>query len=113
MKYPMTKNTQKPLFDFLVRKNGKHDYYLYNDFDAALNKAIELSKNSFDIGLIYEVYFNTENRQFYGRNTFRTYEGKVEYDKHAKIDLHIEFYVNAGEWLNPINDWIAILNSSQ
>ena len=108
MKYPMTKNTDRPMFEYLVRQNSEYDYFLYADFDSALKKAIELS-TGIEIGLVYEVFFNTNLRDYRGQNTFIVSDGKIEYNKHAKVDLHIEFYINAGEWLNPNKEWIEIL----
>lgn len=109
-KYPMNTKTEKPLFNYLIRMNSGMDYYLYEDFDTAIRKAMSLSHGA-DIPLIYEVYFNTETREFFGQNTFSIYDGTIEYDKHARVELHIEFYVNAGEWLNPNNEWLEILQN--
>lgn len=110
IKYPMKTKTEKPIFNYMVRLNSSMDYYLYEDFDSAIKKASALSHGT-DIPLIYEVYFNTESREFFGQNTFSIYDGIIEYDKHARVELHIEFYVNAGEWLNPNKDWLEILQN--
>ena len=106
----MTKNTERPLFDFMVMINGEQDYYLYSDFDSALKKAIAISNSHRCIGLVYEIAFNTDTRQYRGQNTFTVFNGNVKYDKHAEIGLHLEFYVNAGEWLNPNEEWLKLLN---
>ena len=99
LKYPMQTKIEKPEFNFLVQENGEYDYYLYGSFDAALKKAIALSfKNG--IGLVFEIAFDNEIREYRGHNTFTVFDGVVRYDKHANIGLHIQFYVNAGEWLN-------------
>lgn len=95
IKYPMKEKTEKPLFNYLVRDNMSLNYYLYEDFDEALKRAMALSTTNGRHVLIYENYFNTSTREWHGQNTFDVIEGKVFYDKHAKVDLHIEFYVNA------------------
>jgi hypothetical protein len=109
MRYPMIKKTDRPLFDYMVMLNGEEDYYLYDNFDAALKKAMTLS-HGIEIGLVYEIVFNTEIREFRGQNTFTVTDGEVKYDKHARIGLHVQFYINAGEWLNPNEEWLEILN---
>lgn len=110
MKYPMIKKTEKPLFEYMVMLNGEFDYYLYDSFDIALKKAMELSGRK-EISLVYEMAFNTDTREFRGQNTFTIFDGEIKYDKHARIGLHIQFYVNAGEWLNPDEQWLAILDN--
>lgn len=109
MKYPMKLKTERPLFEYLVRDNMNLDYYLFSEFDNALKTAETKSIEKNGTFLIYEVYFNTSTREFHGTNTFKVFQGKVKYDKHAEVDLHLEFYVNAGEWLNPNEEWLEIL----
>lgn len=110
MKYPMTKNTERPLFEYMVMVNGEYDYYLYDDFDSALKKAMELAVG-IETGLVYELAFNNETREYRGQCTFTVFDGEVHYDKHARVSLHIEFFVNAGEWLNPNEEWLSILKN--
>lgn len=102
IKYPMKSKTERPRFNYLVRSNDSMDYYLYYEFDDALNKTKTMSlKERGHIARLYEPYFNVSTREWYGQNTFTAYDGIVEYNKHARAVLHLEFYVNAGEWLNP------------
>lgn len=100
MKYPMKLKTERPNFNYIVRMNSGMDYYLYVDFDSAIRKAMSLSHGS-QISLVYEIFFNTSTREFFGQNTFTIYDGVIDYEKHAMPELHVEFYVNAGDWLNP------------
>ncbi len=113
MKYPMKLKTERPLFEYLVRDNMELDYYLFDDFDDALKTAETKSIENNGTFLIYEVYFNTATREFHGTNTFKVRCGKVQYDKHAEIELHLAFYVNAGEWLNPNQKWIDKLKEKE
>lgn len=112
MKYPMKLKTEKPCFEYLVRLNSCLDYYLFEEFDDALKTAMALSSKN-GIALVYEIFFNTTTREFFGRNTFKAYDGYVDYDKHGRADLHIEFYVNAGEWLNPKKEWMEDIECQQ
>lgn len=113
MKYPMKLKTDRPLFEYLVRNNMGFDYYLFDEFDDALKTAETESIKNNGTFLIYEVYFNTRTREFFGTNTFKVFSGKVKYDKHAEIDLHLQFYVNAGDWLNPNKEWLEILKKKE
>lgn len=106
IKYPMKNKTDKPLFEYLVRDNMSFNYYLFDEFDKALKQAETMSISCGRHVLIYENYFNTKTREWHGCNTFDVVRGEVRYDKHAKIELHIEFYINAGEWMNPNQKWI-------
>ncbi len=108
-KYPMKNKTDRPLFEYLVRDNMHFDYYLFDEFDKALKQAEKMSISGNRHILIYENYFNTKTREWHGCNTFDVVEGKVRYDKHAMPDLHLEFYINAGEWMNPNQKWIDLL----
>jgi Protein of unknown function (DUF551). len=109
MKYPMKeKKTINPIFNYMVIVNGEFDYYLYITFNDALTKAKELSCTNRCV-LIYECAFKNDAREFFGHNTFTIYNGIVTYDKHNNWGLHLSFYVNSGEWLNPNQEWIDIL----
>lgn len=109
MQYLMKLKTEKPLFNYIVRFNDSFDYYLFEHFDDALKLAMKLGRDGSRIALIYEIYFENATREFKGQNTFTVFYGEVHYDKHARIDLHIQFYVNAGQWLNPNEEWIQLL----
>jgi len=109
MNYPMKMKTEKPLFNYMIRFDGNMDYYLFEDFEEALKKARELSSSNLIIYL-YEVLFISSVGDYRGKNTYTIYNGELEYDDCAVGELHIHFYVNVGEWLNPRQDWIDILN---
>lgn len=115
IKYPMQTKTEKPIFDYLVRDNMEFDYYLFDNFNDAIRQAEKMSLSSEYSGhiLIYENYFNNKTREWFGNNTFDVIEGEIFYDKHANADLHIEFYINAGEWLNPNEKWIDTITKRQ
>lgn len=100
-RYPIKEKTENPRFEYLVRDNMSHNYYFFSEFDEALKHAETMSISGSRHVLIYEKYFNTKTREWHGVNTFNVVSGKVMYNKHANVGLHLEFYVNAGEWLNP------------
>ena len=106
----MSRRTEKPLFEFIVMINGKNNYFLYDNFDLALKKAVELSIPN-KICLIYEIAFNNITREFYTQKTFTAHDGRIDYDKHARTGLHVYFYINAGEWMNPNEEWILLINN--
>lgn len=110
MKYPMKFKTENPLFNYFIKNNNNENYYLFADFDKALKKLMELSISSNDIYLMYEIYFNTQSREFYLRNSFWCYNNIMDYTRYSKIDLHVHHYVNVGEWLNPNQEWIDIID---
>lgn len=109
MKYPMKNKNEKPLFEYLVRVSNEFDYWLFDNFDEAMSTLRTLSIGKVCRVNMYEVYFNTKTREFHTLNTFHAFDGKLEYDKFANPDLHIEFYVNAGEWMNPNETWVEQL----
>lgn len=100
-KYPLTTKTENPRFEFLVKDLMDMDYYLFTDFNSALKRLRTLSLQRSHHALLYEKKFNTNTREFHGKPTFQAMDGYVVYDPYVFTELHLEFYVNAGEWLNP------------
>lgn len=113
IKYPMKTNKDKPLFEYLVRDNMKFDYYLFIDFEDVTKQARIMNFSGVNRVLIYENYFDAKTGMWYGFNTFAFRDGKLIYNEVARPELHLEFYVNAGKWLNPDPGWIDILNNQQ
>lgn len=105
MKYPMDSKTERPLFEYMITTNIPTKYWLFkaNEFDAAIAKLKEVSLLQGEDGIakLFEVYFDTRTREYYGQNTFTAYDGELTYDKHAPRELHLHYYMNAGEWMNP------------
>lgn len=108
IKYPMRSNKEKPLFNYLIKSSMEMDYWLFDDFEEAINCAKKLNiKLQNDIILIYEPHLNMRTKEYRGKLSFwLTDEGELMYGERSNIELHIEFYVNAGEWQNPKQDWI-------
>ena len=110
IRYPMRSNKEKPLFEYLVKTSMEFEYWLFDEFDDALNCAKKIHRKTDDIVLIYDTHFNTNTRQWYAKQSFNImYDGKVRYDKHGEVQLHLEFYINAGEWMNPRQDWVKTI----
>ena len=98
----MKNKTDKPSFNFLVTTLIDMDYYLFDDFDSALNKIRALSIEHEDgCAKIYEPRLNNKTREYFAQNTFTAIDGVVIYDKHGDSNMHLHFFVNAGKWLNP------------
>ena len=108
IKYPMRSNKEKPLFNYLIKSSMEMDYWLFDDFEEAINCAKKLNiKLQNDIILIYEPHLNMRTKEYRGKLSFwLTDDGELMYGERSNIELHIEFYVNAGEWQNPNQDWI-------
>lgn len=106
-RYPLKDKKTNPQFEFLVRDIMRMDYWLFSNFDEAITKAKTLSTPNRHIA-VYEKYFNTVTREWHSLNTFDAVDGELRYDRHARPDLHLEFYVNAGEWMNPRQDWLSL-----
>ena len=107
IKYPMKSNKEKPLFNYLIKSSMEMDYWLFDDFEEAINCAKVLNRKLDDIILIYEPHLNMRTKEYRGKLSFwLTDEGELMYGERSNIELHIEFYVNAGEWQNPNQDWI-------
>lgn len=106
IRYPMRSKNEGPLFNFIVRKSADFDYYLFESFDSAVEYARKLFALYNRRINIYEYEF-TKQREFRTINSFWIdYNGKLRYDKYADIGLHVEFFVNAGTWMNPNQHWI-------
>lgn len=112
IRYPMRSKSEKPIFNYLVKSNMEMAYWLFQEFDDAVECAKTKGRELDDTMLIYDVYFNTRTRQFYAQKSFWIWEfdHKLNYDKHGDVELHIEFYLRAGEWMNPNQEWIDIIH---
>lgn len=100
VKYELKTKSEKPQFEYLVQCGSGYDYYLFRDFDSALQCVVKVSLQVRE-ARIFEVCFDPVEREFHGRNAFTAFLGKVIYEKYAQPALHIQFYTGAGEWLNP------------
>lgn len=106
MQYPMFHKTDKPLFSYIVLGNG-HDYYLFDNFDEAFSKAKSLSAKA--AAFIYEITQNADD-EYVTVLSFTFYSGKSHYNLEHP-GLHVYFYMNAGEWLNPNQEWLEKLSA--
>ena len=112
IRYPMRSKSENPIFNYLVKSNMGMDYWLFQEFDDAVECAKTKGRELDDTMLIYDVYFNTRTRQFYAQKSFwiLEFDHKLNYDKHGDVELHIEFYLRGGEWMNPNQEWIDIIH---
>lgn len=107
IKYPMKSNKEKPLFNYLIKSSMEMDYWLFDDFEEAINCAKVLNRKLDDIILIYEPHFNMRTKEYCAKLSYWvTDEGELIYEERGSIELHVEFYINAGTWENPNKEWI-------
>lgn len=111
-KFNLTDEEQQPPFAYVVlTDNSKSkiladylDYYLYrvDEFDKAYSQLKAEYARGRDLVGLYTVDFNTVDRTFrLAKSFYVNYQGKVIFDDTAMPDLHVVFYLRAGEWLNP------------
>lgn len=75
-------------------------YLLYNNAEEAMKKARILFLVEYPISLIYEPVKDSYV-EWVMRKTFLYINGKSTFDDNARNELHIKFYLESGEWLNP------------
>lgn len=101
MKYILENKETEPGFKFLVKLNkADAGYFLYNDVEEAMEKARILSLLEYPISLIYEPSKNSYG-EWVMKKTFLYIDGKPIFDDNARNELHVKFYLESGEWLNP------------
>lgn len=101
MRYPLQAKQEKPAFSFLVKTNtANHDYFLFTDYEKALNKARVLSLSEFPLVIIYEPCVDKDS-EWHLRKTHSCMSGKIYLEEDSKMELHAKFYTDAGNWLNP------------
>lgn len=111
-RYPMRSNKDRPMFNYMVKSIMEFDYWLFSDFNSAVECAKKLNREKHEMIIIYDYHFNTSTREYRAQKTFWVWHnGELVFDKHGDIELHLEFYINAGEWMNPNQEWIDIINS--
>lgn len=100
MKILLKDKKTKPPFLFYVKENrSEFDYYAFNDFEMAMEKARVLSISKFPVSIILEPY-QDENGEWKMQRTFRYVEGRCHEDD--KLLLHVKFYTDAGNCLNDV-----------
>lgn len=112
-KYSMKSNKERPLFNYLVKDSIRPDYYLFDEFDDAIIQALNMFKSEGRIINIYENHLDPKTLEWRVKFAFFIYEGEIMRFIEEVIDAHVEYFVNAGEWLNPNEKWIEILNNKQ
>lgn len=107
IRYPMRSNKDRPIFEYLVKSSMEFEYWLFKDFNSAVECAKKLNREHDEMIIIYDYHFNTRTREYQAQKTFWVWHnGELVFDKHGDVELHLEFYINAGEWMNPNQEWI-------
>lgn len=114
IRYPIRSNTEPLLFEYLVKTSMEMEYYLFaaDEFDEAIKRAKLLRLQESDTVLIYTPHLNNTTREYRAEKSFWIWEfdGKLHHEKRGDIELHMEFYLRAGEWMNPRQDWIDAIH---
>lgn len=101
MKFILKSKNEKPAFSFFVRTNTTNaGYYLFNDLEKALSKARVLSLTKFPRVIVYEPC-QDKGGEWHLKKTYSYFSGKCYLEEDAKMELHVKFYTDAGQWLNP------------
>ena len=100
MKIVLKNKSAKPPFQFCVKANTWcSDYYAFNDFEKAMNKARVLSLAEFPIVNVMETYESMFG-EWMMRYIFTYIRGTcIEREEPA---LHAKFYTDAGECLTEL-----------
>lgn len=100
MKYCLSDKLEKPNFLFLVKLNtSNHDYYLFDNFEKAMEKARVLSLSTFPLSIVYEPCIDKYG-EWRLQKTYWYINGECSFEERPRMELHAKFYTDAGEWLN-------------
>ena len=104
MKIELKNKKTKPPFQFFVKENiWNPDYYVYNSFEDAMNKARVLSQTKFPLVNVMEV---SEDKYGEWKLNYIFMYMKGECKERNERGLHVKFYTDAGECLNYKDDKI-------
>lgn len=99
--YILENKEQQPTFKYFVQKNGNLNYYLFNDFDKAHKKMIELSNAYILEPILLRSIFAPMNKEWKMKKTFTCRDGKIDYlGFSGDILLHTKYYCDIGECIN-------------
>lgn len=110
--YFLKDRKEKPLFTYAIfdTEDYSDEYFLYpdNELEEAFLKLKELSikYGDFRIG-IYEIEFDTEDKEYRFRKTYIVINNKIIYNKSYDVELHCKFYLDGGYWGNPREKWVV------
>lgn len=105
-RYDLIDKTQEPDFEYILLTGTSFvDYYLYNrdELEEAFDQLRAEAAKGFRTAHICKKHFSTRDRTWRVKRIFKLHCGnKVVFDEDSLGDgLHIVFYVNAGQWMNP------------
>ena len=109
-RYELEDKKTKPIFKYIVKLARSEDYYLYVDFEKAYRKARAMGAG-INYSVIIEVYRNNRTKEYVGKSTYKFFLGKAEHYPNAQEELHIYYYITAGYWLNPNEEWVKHLSN--
>lgn len=101
MKYMLKSNKDDPQFKFLVRNPKCTKYWIFNDLEKALDTLRIESLKETGFFFIVEPCFVPLHQDWRSFYSYMGCNGVVDFIEEKRILLHIEHYVDAGEWQNP------------
>ena len=105
MKYNLFDKNTEPEFAYAVLTGSSYvDYYLFaeNELEEAMLQLKKEGLAGFRTARIVVPFFSTGDRTW----RFKTFmnldfHNKVIFDDVPRVLLHVKFYTDAGQWLNP------------
>lgn len=109
-KYFLVDRMTKPSFDYILLSGEYYNkYYLYraNEFEQAYDQLKAEFAKGIHLAVLCDLDFNTRTREWRAHPLFRCSrrDERVFYDPYQQIMLHIKWYCDVGEWLNPREKW--------
>lgn len=104
-RFNLTDKKEEPPFEYILLTGSSFcDYYLYkeNELEEAITQLKTEYLKGFITARIYRKDFRNYDRTWGVEEFFSIdYNGKLKFEDCPGGGLHIVFYINAGEWLNP------------
>ncbi len=109
MKYHLENKTTEPNFAYAVLTGSSYvDYYLFkeNELEEAMAQLKKEANAGYKTARIAIPHFSTGDRQWRLRTFMNLdYNYKILFDDAPHTLLHIKYYMDAGQWLNPRKEW--------
>ncbi len=110
IRYNLTDKKVNPPFEYILLTGSSYcDYYLYkeDELEDAIMQLKAESLKGFATARICRKSFRNYDRTWDVEEFFSIdWNGKLRYEDCPDLGLHIVFYINAGAWLNPREEWI-------
>lgn len=107
--YQLKDKTTQPDFSYVVLTGSSYvDYYLFkeDELEEAMSQLRKEASAGYLTAKIVVPHFSTGDRQWRLRTFMNlNYDHKILFDDTPYTLLHIKHYMDAGQWLNPREEW--------